>query len=377
VRNHRKHTNDGSEPREWFGGQWRGFPIGSRERGMSHHGRVTSRKAVGLIILTCSVVACGGTGAKGSTTRNPPVFLTVDGGGFNLDVRSAKTGSVVRTLAASVGEVALSPDGSVAYYESDSPEHPGMFSVPVTGGTPLRVGSGSAPVVSPDNSKLAFALPGIANVVGIYDVAARTTQRVNVTRLVGAGYHLGNTGSLLAWVSNTLLVAIPQHDASFAFARSTGDGSPVQLANIDSSAQKAVVIDLAHATSAHEFGISIAGGTQGVGGPGPSHGSLLVVAEKAIERFMVTPTSITSVGSTPIPKSALVQALSPDGLKALYLVPGGASSPPPTVPVAGVASTAPPAPYLSGVQLWVATIGTTLNSPRLVLNNAQLYRAAW
>jgi hypothetical protein len=35
-----------------------------------------------------------------------------------------------------------------------------------------------------DSLKLAFAFPGTANVVGMYDVAARTTQRVNVTQFV-------------------------------------------------------------------------------------------------------------------------------------------------------------------------------------------------
>ena len=343
---------------------------------MSHHVRVTLRGAVGLVVLACSVVACGGTSAKGSTTRNPPVFLTVDGGGFSLDVRSAKTGSVVRTLADGVGEVALSPDGFVAYYDAGSPERQGIFSVPVRGGTPVRVGSGSAPAVSPDNLKLAFAFPGTANMVGIYDVAARTTQRVNLTQLVGAGYHLESTGSLLAWVSNTLLVVIPMHDASVAFGRSAGDGSSVRLASTESSAQKAVVIDLAHANAAHELGISLAESIQ-AGGPGPSRGILLVATQTAIDRFIVTPTSITRIGTVPIPKSAIVQALSPDGLKVLYLVPGGASSPPPTVGVAGVASSAPPAPYQSGIQLWEATIGTTLHSPRLVFDNAQLHGAAW
>jgi hypothetical protein len=314
--------------------------------------------------------------SRAHAARNPPVFLTVDGGGFSLDVRSAKTGSVVRTLADMVGQVAMSPDGLVAYYEADSPGRPGIFSVPVAGGTPVRVASGSAPAVSPDNMKLAYALPGAANVVGIYDVAARTTERVNVTQLVGAGYHLANTGSLLAWVTNTLLVAIPKHDGTLTFARSAGVGSSVQSTN-ESSAQKAVVIDLAHANSAHQFGISLSGGIVGVGGPGPSHGILVVVTHEAIDRFMVTATSITSVGTVPVPTSAIVQALSPDGVNALYLVAGGASSPPPTVPDAGVASSAAPAPYRSGVQLWEATIGTTLNSPRLVFDNAQLHGAAW
>jgi len=334
-------------------------------------------------VIVLGLVGCSSSRHTSSASEtvhagvNPRVFLTVDGGGFSLDVRSAKTGSVVGTLADMVGQVALSPDGFVAYYEAGSPVQPGIFSVPVAGGTPVLVASGSAPAVSPANLKLAFALPGTADVVGIYDVAARTTHRVNVTQLVGAGYHLENTGSLLAWVTNTLLVAIPRHDATFAFGRSAGDVSSVRLASAETSAQKAVVINLAHANSAHEFGISLAGGSLGVGGPGPSRGILLVATQRAIDRLMVTPTSITRVGVVPIPTFAIVEALSPDGLKALYLVPGGASSPPPTVAVAGAASTAPPAPYRSGVQMWEATIGTTLNSPRLVFDNAQLHGAAW
>src|SRR5262249_17845866 len=155
---------------------------------------------------------------------------------------------------------------------------------------------------------LAFAVPRVDNVVGIYDVATKATQRVDMARLVGPGYHLGDAGSLLAWVSDTLLVAIPAGEATtFAFGRSAADGS---------STQKAVVIDLAHANSAHEVHISLSGGSMD-SGPGPSPGMLLVATDKAIDRFTVTSTSITSAGSVPVPTSALVQAISPDGSKAL------------------------------------------------------------
>jgi hypothetical protein len=351
-------------------------------------GRLVAVGVVGLMPMALSACSSSNThgGARppsssavsqAGATHNPPVFLTVDGGSFSLDVRSVQTGSVVRTLADNVGQVALNPDGFVAYYQSGPPQGPGIVSVPVTGGTPVLVASGTAPAVSPDSSKLAFALPGAANVVGIYDVDGRTTQRVDVTQLVGAGYHLDNTGSLLAWVSNTLLVVISLQDATtFAFERSAGVAS-AQLTSAEPPAQKAVLINLAHANSAQLFDISLSGGIQGVGGPGPSPGILLVATQKAIDRFMVTPSSITSLGSVPIPNLAIVQALSPDGLKALYLLPGGASSPPLTAAAGGVATSAPPAPYQSSVQLWEATIGTTLKSSRLVFDNAQLHGAAW
>jgi hypothetical protein len=335
-------------------------------------------------VIALALTGCGASRSHGAsqadTTRNPSVFLTVDGGSFSLDVRSVQTGSVVRTLADDVGgDPALSPDGSVAYYQSGSVHAPPrIVSVPVTGGTPVPIAPGSAPAVSPDSAKLAFAFPGLTNVVGVYDAASRTIQRVDLTRLIGPRYHLEDSGSLLAWVSDKLLVVIPSGDATtFASDRSAGARSSEHSAGTEYPPQKAVVIDLAHVNSAQQFDISLPGGFVGVGGPGPSPVILLIGTENAIDRFMVTPTSITSVGTAPIPTDALVQALSPDGLKVLYLVSGGPSSPPPTAPADGATSSAPPAPYQSGIQLWEATIGKTLNSPRLVFGNAQLYGAAW
>jgi WD40-like Beta Propeller Repeat len=114
-------------------------------------------------------------------------------------VRSVHTGAVVRTLADNVGGIAISPDGATAFYQSGPAGQSAIYSVRVSGGTPVHVGSGSAPAVSPDSSKLAYALPGDSDVVAIYDVARRTIQAVDVSELIGTGYHLANTGSLLAW----------------------------------------------------------------------------------------------------------------------------------------------------------------------------------
>jgi len=128
---------------------------------------------------------------------NPRVFLTVDGGGFSLDVRSAKTGSVRGNPRRHGWSGGLESGRFRRLLRSGSPVQPGIFSVPVAGGTPVLVASGSAPAVSPANLKLAFALLEPPTWLASTTVAARTTHRVNVTQLVGAGYHLENTGSLL------------------------------------------------------------------------------------------------------------------------------------------------------------------------------------
>ena len=181
----------------------------------------------------------------------------------------------------------------------------------------------------------------------------------------------------MAWVSNSLLVAIPLHDASFSDSRGSERATVAsQKATVGSLRQRAVVIDLAAANSARVFNIAVSGGLNGVAGPGPSPGTLLIAADNAVDRYGVTADSMTASGSVPVPSGGIVEALSPDGRDALYLLRGGISTPPPTEPV-GPGVTAPPPPYQSGIQLWEATMGRSFSSPRLVFGNAQLYGAAW
>lgn len=333
---------------------------------MRLNGRLSVVVAVLLTATSCvSHVRQSGHAVAGG---NPSLFLTVDAGASTLNVRSIQTGSVVRTLASGVGDPAMSPDGTTAYYDGGPPLEPSIFSVPVAGGAPVKVGSGRAPAVSPDNSMLAYILPFPKNAVGIYDAAHRATQQIDLSQVIGSGYHLANSGSVLAWASDTLLVAIPLQDP-------TSTSSTTPKASPGTSSQTAVVINLAAGDSTRA--VTISSPPNGIGGPGSANGTILVATGGAIDQYAVTPSAMTQVSSVPVPSGAQVAAISPDGDKVLYLIRSGPSSPPPTQPAAGATTTPTEMPYQSGIQLWEAAIDPAFSSRRPIIRNAQLYGASW
>ena len=284
---------------------------------------------------------------------NPDVFVAVEGQNFSLDVRSVRTGAVIRTLAEQAGQVAMSPDGSTVYYQSGEPGNAGIYSVPIGGGTPRQIGTGSAPSVSPDSRKVAFALPGLTDVVAIYDVYDHTTQRIDLTRIIGAGAHLSNTGATLAWVSDSLLLVVPMQDAT-----------NVMSTNVISTIYRphAVIVDLDHPNSVHAIDVtSYLPSVESIGGPGPIPGTVWVSTGNKMVLLLVTPTSITHLQTVAIPNMAVLGALSPDGREVLY-----------------VQNVTPPGADQQVLQYQEADLGSSgLTSPRLVFDNPQLEGSAW
>jgi hypothetical protein len=121
--------------------------------------------------LSPSSVATAGTSptpeATTSTAALPPrpkalVAVTTGGAVETLD---ASTGNVVANLAtgATGDEVSLTPDGTRVFFETPAGCFHQVMSVAITGGTASLVAPGSRPSVSPDGTKLAYAVAPLGN----------------------------------------------------------------------------------------------------------------------------------------------------------------------------------------------------------------------
>ena len=118
---------------------------------------------------TVTVTASGGSGGGGghgnstqatSTPGGKPgvVAVTTAGALVRLDPAS---GSATQTLVPSgvLGdEISVSPDGSTVYFAVRQGCKGVVESVPIGGGSPTVIGQGELPAISPDGSKLAFAI---------------------------------------------------------------------------------------------------------------------------------------------------------------------------------------------------------------------------
>jgi hypothetical protein len=111
-----------------------------------------------------------------------------------LVVLNPATGSITSTLVPGgvVGdEISVSPDGSTVYFAQGPGCIPKIMSVSIGGGSPTLIAKGELPAISPDGSKLAYALepmllpgclPSPANFTSSYKLVIRTlsggTQKV-------------------------------------------------------------------------------------------------------------------------------------------------------------------------------------------------------
>jgi DNA-binding beta-propeller fold protein YncE len=115
-----------------------------------------------------------------------PAVVAVTKAGALVLLDSA-TGSVARTLVPDgvLGdEISVSPDGTTVYFAQAHGCSTDVESVPVTGGSPTVITSGSLPAVSPDGTKLAIfreppvrmgcAQPGPNLMMSKYKVVVRT-----------------------------------------------------------------------------------------------------------------------------------------------------------------------------------------------------------
>jgi WD40-like Beta Propeller Repeat len=96
-------------------------------------------------------------GARSVSIAEPRVLVAVTSGG-TLETVDPATGSPTSTLATGVtgDEVSISPDSSMVYFESAVGCLHEIERVPVSGGNPDVVASGSVPALSPDGSELAY-----------------------------------------------------------------------------------------------------------------------------------------------------------------------------------------------------------------------------
>jgi WD40 repeat protein len=97
----------------------------------------------------------------------PPTVVAYSSQGRIVELSSA-TGKALRTLAttrirkdsvAPAGSLAASPDGKTVYYDTDTDTDTELWQVPRAGGTPVRIGVGRIPAVSPDGKTLAYSRP--------------------------------------------------------------------------------------------------------------------------------------------------------------------------------------------------------------------------
>jgi hypothetical protein len=93
------------------------------------------------------------------TTARPPAMAGVTTRGA-LVVLNPATGAPVRTLVPNgvLGdEISVSPDHQLIYFSRRHGCVDDVYSVPVSGGKPILISTGSLPAISPDGSALAFA----------------------------------------------------------------------------------------------------------------------------------------------------------------------------------------------------------------------------
>ena len=153
------------------------------------------------------VAACGGGGSPGAaqstapaptpsattgarsvsqTTARPPAMAGVTAGG-SLVLLSSATGAPIRALVRGsvIGdEISVSGDGQTIYFSRRHGCVDDVESVPLSGGKPTLITTGSLPAISPDGSTLAFArqptltrhcmAAGSGDLSAQYDLVTRT-----------------------------------------------------------------------------------------------------------------------------------------------------------------------------------------------------------
>ena len=134
-------------------------------------------------------------------------FVTV--GHHGLEVRARPSGEVIRTLGHRAGQITRSRSGSTIYYQGPvGGPAAGIYALALTGGEPLLLGFGSAPAESPDGATLAFA-GADGHTLNLRELESTTTAVVELGAAIGPQASLHNTGTLIAWVTDTLLLVVP------------------------------------------------------------------------------------------------------------------------------------------------------------------------
>jgi hypothetical protein len=134
---------------------------------------------------TATSPGAAATASPSQAAAGPPAVVAVTKGGALVILDSA-SGSVAKTLVPSgvVGdEISVSPDGTTVYFAAHHGCSTDVESVPVTGGSPTLIGTGSLPAISPDGAKLAMTrqpslatgcIPNESDLTAQYKLVVRT-----------------------------------------------------------------------------------------------------------------------------------------------------------------------------------------------------------
>jgi len=195
----------------------RRMALGRRRMALGPRRMLALRRTV-LAMLTVPAVAallaaCGGGGgtAQGSggastgagsspastasarpahRAARPPAVVAVTKAGA-LVILNSVTGSVAKTLvpgSVAGDEISVSADRTTVYFAVRHGCTDTVESIPVTGGSPQQIGTGSLPAISPDGSRLAFAqqpslaagcIPNDANLTSHFKLIIRTLGSAN------------------------------------------------------------------------------------------------------------------------------------------------------------------------------------------------------
>jgi WD40-like Beta Propeller Repeat len=160
--------------------------------------------------------------ASAKAAAVPPVIVAVTSGGA-LVTLDPSTGAVQQTLVGSGvagGEVSAAANGLV-YFAVQSGCTSTIEEVPVGGGSPAVIVSGSLPAVSPDGTKLAYTtqpsltpgcVPSVSDFDTLYNLHIRTLRGSSTTTLpmvaAGQGSGLGAPVSFLSWSADSDHLAV-------------------------------------------------------------------------------------------------------------------------------------------------------------------------
>ena len=159
-----------------------------------------SGPAAAILLVACGGGSGGQHGAASSpapsssptrahqarqTTARPPAMAGVTARGA-LVLLSPVTGAPGKTLVpggVTGDEISVSPDGRTVYFSTRHGCVEDVESVPVTGGKPTLISTGSLPTISPDGASLAFArqpapaphcMPSTGDLSAQYNLVIRT-----------------------------------------------------------------------------------------------------------------------------------------------------------------------------------------------------------
>ena len=198
--------------------------------------------AAGAVTL---LAACGGSGASAQPTATasasaaspspvatrttspsaglPPAMVAVTTAGALVTLNRA-SGKISRTLVASgvLGdEISVARGSALVYFARGQGCTDQIEAVPLSGGPPVLITSGSLPAISPDGTKLAYArepaaaagcVPGDGDLTSQYNLVVRTlsTGAQTTYPMLAAGQSSGLPAPIshLSWASDSARLAV-------------------------------------------------------------------------------------------------------------------------------------------------------------------------